>query len=91
MRLTTKERNEQTERNADDDAGDDREIKRGTAAFDPDITGQTPEPTGTEAAPEGEPEKHHYTAKNDQQFSELGHQATNMCQHGRQPRISVVG
>jgi len=55
--LTTKKRENQAYYNADDDAGDDREIECGMFTLDPNIARQTPEPSCTEPAPKCEAEK----------------------------------
>ena len=47
-----KERQDQAKDNADNNAGDDGEIKRRVTSFDPNIAGQTSQPLWGKAAPE---------------------------------------
>ena len=64
FRLTTEKRKEQTQDDAENNAGDDREIEGRVPALDPDVAGQTSEPTGAEPAPEEEPEEEDNGPKN---------------------------
>ena len=70
-RLTTKERDDHTEHEADDDAGDDGEIESGIPALDPDIAGQPAQPAGTDAGPEGEAEQDDSEADEDEKFADF--------------------
>ena len=58
-RSPTKDRQDQAEQNADDDAGDEGKIKGGVLALDPNITGQPSQPFRREPAP------HHQTHERD--------------------------
>jgi hypothetical protein len=52
----SKDREDQTEYDTNDNAGDDREIKDGIASLDPDITGQSSQPFWSESAPQNKSE-----------------------------------
>lgn len=52
LALPAKDRDDQREQNADDNAGHDREIETPVIAFDPNITRQTAQPLWGKAAPE---------------------------------------
>jgi len=54
MASATEERHEQRQHDADDNAGDDGEIKSGVATLYPDVAGEASEPAGTNACPERE-------------------------------------
>ena len=69
----SKDREEQTQHDADNDAGNDREIKRGMTALDANIAGQTAQPTRAVSAPECESEKNNHNAEDDQHFPEFVH------------------
>jgi len=49
--LPAEEREDQAQDDANNNAGDDREIERGVSPLNPDVAGQTAQPTGAEAAP----------------------------------------
>jgi hypothetical protein len=63
-----KDRHEQAERDADDEAGDDRKIESAVFAFDADVAGQTTKPPWSEAAPENRAEDKHNRADDHQKF-----------------------
>ena len=48
----SKDRHDQTENDADDNAGDDGKIKHGVTTLDANIAGKVPQPFRGEAAPE---------------------------------------
>jgi hypothetical protein len=58
----SKDRKEQTQNDADDNAGDDREIKRAVFTFDANIAGQTAQPLWREATPQNESKQEHERA-----------------------------
>jgi hypothetical protein len=72
-RLPPEERKDQTQHDANYDAGDNWEIERAVAALDADIAGQTSEPAGANAGPEQKAKNNDYGSEDDQKFSELGH------------------
>jgi hypothetical protein len=74
-RLPPEERKNQTQHDANDDAGDDREIERVVAALNADIARQTSEPTGANATPKQKAEHNGHGSEDDEKFSE--------CRHGR--------
>ena len=49
--LPAEEGEDQAQDDANNNAGDDREIERGVSPLNPDVAGQTAQPTGAEAAP----------------------------------------
>src|SRR5437870_13878202 len=71
--LSAKQRKDQAEHNADNDAGDNWEIECAVAAFDADIARQTSEPAGANAAPEQKAKNNDHSSEDDEKFSELGH------------------
>ena len=71
--LPPKEGEDQTQHDANNNAGDDWEIERAVAALDADIAGQTSEPAGANAGPEQKAKNNDYGSEDDQKFSELGH------------------
>ena len=72
-RLPAKERKDQTQRDADNDAGNDWEIESAVSSFDPDVAGQTSQPTRPDASPKQNAKNDNHEANNDEQFSELRH------------------
>ena len=72
-RLPAKERKDQTQHDADDDAGNDRKIESAVSSFDSDVAGQTSQPTHTDASPKQNAKNDDHEANNDEQFSELRH------------------
>jgi len=56
-RSPTKDRQDQAEQNADEDAGDEGKIEGGVLALDPDVTRQTPQPFRGKSAPKHEAEE----------------------------------
>jgi catechol 2,3-dioxygenase-like lactoylglutathione lyase family enzyme len=73
MHVTAEKRKEQTQDDAENDAGDDREIKGRVPALDPDVARQTSEPAGSEPAPEHEPENEQGPAEDHQEFGDFSH------------------
>jgi hypothetical protein len=72
-RLPPEERKNQTQHDANNDAGDDWEIERAVAAFDPDIARQTSEPAGADPAPKQEAKNNDNGSEDDEKFSDLRH------------------
>ena len=70
----SEDRQDQAEQNADDNAGDDRKIKGGVAALDPNVAGQTSQPFWGEAAPENKTNHRRDYADDDQEFPEVAHE-----------------
>ncbi len=70
---TSEDRQKQAEHDAEDDAGNDGEIKCRMIAFDPDITRQTSQPFWRKSAPKHQTDQCHDYADNDHEFSELTH------------------
>jgi hypothetical protein len=68
-----KDREEQTQHNADDDAGDDWEIKSGMFALNPNIAWQMSQPFGSKAAPQNCAEQNENATDQHQEFSQLAH------------------
>jgi hypothetical protein len=66
--LATEEGEEQAQHDADNDAGGDREIKRGVAAFDANVTRQLAEPIA-EAEREEKPHGDDNNTKNNEEFT----------------------
>src|ERR1700693_553998 len=63
----------QTEHDADDDAGDDGKKKGVLWPLDSNVARQTPEPLGSEAAPQNKAEHEHNRADDNQEFSDVVH------------------
>ena len=72
-RLPAKERKDQTQHDANDDAGNDREVESAVSSFDSDVAGQTAQPTRPDASPKQHAESDDHEANNDEQFPELRH------------------
>jgi hypothetical protein len=71
--LPAEEGEDQTQHDANNDAGDNWEIERAVAAFDADIARQTSEPARANAAPKQEAKKNDHGSEDDEKFSQLGH------------------
>src|SRR6266403_341639 len=73
--LTTapQDRENQTQHDADDDAGDDWKIKNGMFALDPNVARQAPQPCRSKAAPQDRTEQNDHRTGDDEEFSELAH------------------
>jgi hypothetical protein len=71
--LPAKEREDQTQHDADDDAGDDWEIKNRVAAFDPDVAWKFAQKSRADAAPENDSDNDKCDADEDEKFSDLRH------------------
>ena len=69
----SKDRHQQTQHDANDDAGDDREIKRALFAFYPDVAGQLPKPFGRHPAPQDRAKDKSNRTNNHQEFSQVAH------------------
>ena len=72
-RLPAKERKDQTQHDANNDAGYDWEIERAVAALDPDIARQTTKPAAANPTPKQETKNNDYGSEDDEKFSELRH------------------
>jgi hypothetical protein len=68
-----KERQDQAKDNADNDAGDDWEIKRRVTSFDPNIAGQTSQPLWGKAAPEEKTDQRRDDSNDEQEFPDVAH------------------
>jgi hypothetical protein len=68
-----KERDQQTQDDADDDAGDDREIKAAVLTLDPNVTWQAAEPFRGEPTPQNEPEDDNDHADDHEKFANVMH------------------
>jgi hypothetical protein len=73
--LPPEEGKDQTQHDANNDAGDDWEIECAVAAFDADIARQTSEPAGANSAPKEKAKNDDHDSEDDEKFSELGHAA----------------
>jgi hypothetical protein len=71
--LPPEEREDQTQDNADNDAGDDWEIENRIAALDPNVARKFAEKAGADPAPENYSDQDNDSANNDEKFSEFGH------------------
>ena len=71
--LPAKEREDQTQHDADNDAGDDWEIKNRVAAFDPDIAWKLAQKSRAHAAPENDSDNGKGDADDDEKLSDLRH------------------
>jgi hypothetical protein len=70
---TSKDRHQYAKHNANDDAGDDREIKRALFALDPDVAGQAPKPFWRHTASQDRAEDERNRANDHQDFSQVAH------------------
>lgn len=82
-RLPAKERKDQTQHDANDDAGNDWEIESAVSSFNPDVAGQTSQPTRTDTSPKQNAKNDDHEAKNDEQFSEVRHKSISHETSGR--------
>ena len=71
--LPPKKGEDQAENNADDNAGDDWEVKRGVSALNPDIARETAQPTGAEPTPQEGSDQEDHDPDDDEKFSDFGH------------------
>src|SRR5438552_3920282 len=69
----SEDRQKQAEHDAEDDAGNNGEIKCRMFALDPDVAGQSSQPFRCEAAPDYQSHQCHDYADDDHEFSELTH------------------
>jgi hypothetical protein len=67
------ERQKQTQDNADNDAGDDGEIKRGVFALNTNVARQPAKPSRRETAPHDQADQCGDHADNDDEFSQFAH------------------
>jgi len=82
---------QQTEHDADDDAGDDREIKCAVFALDSNVARQAPEPLGSEAAPQNKAEHEHNRADDHQEFSDVVHDFRRLREPSAGTRLRFDG
>jgi hypothetical protein len=71
--LPAKKREDQTQHDADNDAGDDWEIKNRVSTFDPNVAGKFAQKSRADAAPENESENNNCDTDDYEKFSDLGH------------------
>jgi hypothetical protein len=71
--LPPEKREDQTQHDANNDAGDDWEIERAVPAFDADIARQTTEPAGANATPKQKAKNNDHGSEDNEKFSELRH------------------
>jgi hypothetical protein len=94
-RLTTKEkREEQAQNNAEDDAGNDREIETEVASLDANVARQTSDPTGAEAAPKSQSNQDNDDPEDDEDFANFGHEQRDRrgtCRQGGAPPATHQG
>jgi hypothetical protein len=72
---------EQTEHDAENDAGDDGEIKRGMPALDPNVAGQSAQPFRRETAPHHQSNECGNHTDDHDEFSQLAHHAKSCVIH----------
>jgi hypothetical protein len=89
-RLPSEERKDQTQHDANNDAGHDWEIERAVAAFDADIARQTSEPAGANAGPEQEAKHNDHGSEDDEKFSELRHAEILAREHSERETTKVA-
>ena len=89
-RLPPEERKDQTQHDANNDAGDDWEIERTVAAFNADIARQTSEPAGADAAPKQKAKHNDHDSQNDEKFSELRHAEILAWEHSGRETTKVA-
>src|SRR6266403_491374 len=82
----SEDRQKQAEHDAEDDAGNDGEIKCGMFALDPDVAGQSSQPFRCEAAPHYQSHQRHDYADDDHEFSELTHRV-KVAQFARRHKV----
>jgi hypothetical protein len=80
---------DQTQHDANNDAGDDWEIERAVAAFDADIARQTSEPAAANTAPEQKTKNNNRGSEDNEKFSELGHVLSSHKALARAKRYSA--
>jgi len=71
--LPAENRQQQTQHNTDDDAGDDRKIKRGVVTLDPNVAGQSAKPFRRKPAPKNKAKEHNDAAEKHEHFPEVTH------------------
>jgi hypothetical protein len=69
------EREKQTKHDAENDAGDDWEIKRGMLALDPNVAGQSAQPFRRDTTPHQQPNECGNHTDDHDEFSQLAHHA----------------
>jgi hypothetical protein len=71
--LSPEEREDQTQYNANNDAGDDGEIENRIAALDPNVARKFAEKAGADSAPEQNAKNDDHASHDNENFSDLGH------------------
>ena len=77
--LPAEQRKEHAQHDAEDDASDDWEIKRGMLTLDPNISGQTPQPFRREPAPHRQTHERDHDTNDDCKLPKLAHIAGESC------------
>ena len=88
--LPPKERKNQTQHDANNDAGYDWEIERAIAAFDPDIARQMTKPAAANPAPKQETKNNDNGSEDDENFSELRHAEILAREHSERETTKVA-
>jgi len=88
--LPPEERKDQTQHNANNDAGDDWEIERALTALDADIARQTSEPAAANPSPKQETKNNDYGSEDDEKFSELRHAEILAREHSGRETTKVA-
>ena len=88
--LPPKKRKNQTQHDANNDAGDNWEIERAVAAFDADIARQTSEPARANAGPEQEAKHNDHGSEDDEKFPQLRHAEILAREHSRRETTKVA-
>src|SRR6202008_4746938 len=84
---TPKDRHDQTQHDADNDAGDDREIERRVTTLDSNVARQSTYPFRRESGPKDYPNKCNHGADHDQNFAELSHTERRLRSLPRSTRL----
>ena len=88
--LPPEKREDQTQNNANDDAGDNWEIENRIAALDPKVAGEFAQKSRADAAPENDSENNDCDTNDDEKFSYLGHKRTLPRVTNRVERVHPV-
>src|SRR5207237_5360576 len=87
----SKDGEEQTQHDTDDDAGDDWEIEHRMLAFDANVARYASQPFGSEAAPQNRAQQNDNRADHHQEFSELAHFARRLRELDGGTRLRLDG
>src|SRR2546423_8653810 len=88
--LPAEEGEDQTQHDANNDAGDNWEIERAVAAFDADIARQTSQPACANAGPEQEAKHNDHGSEDDEKFPQLRHAEILAREHSRRETTKVA-